>query len=294
LSRGIRQATLTLGFCFVSILSLSGGCSDDDVAGGGNGGTRLGPGEGVFVDSPVSGLAYQSGSKSGLTSASGVFRFDADHDIRFSIGSIVLGTAEPATRMSPLQLSGGTEVSDPTCTNLARFLQTIDDDGDPSNGIAVTDRMRAAAAGLGVNFAQSIDAFARDANVLLAIATLTSVSTAGPRPLVPAAEAQSRLEVALRAAYAGGYEGTYCRIDGDNEVTGGRWRMTVAADGVTSLAFTGTPGFQMNAMMSIAGEIDIALPDGADIVAGFDPDFGGRWSFAGEMGRFSESAECRR
>ena len=119
------------------------------------------PTSGVFLDSPVEGLGYSSGADSGLTTSTGEFSFEGS-TVSFFVGDIQMGSTNSATAITPVELAGDRDVTDPHTTNIARFLQTIDDDGDPNNGILITDAVRQAAIGKTINFDRSIAAFPRE------------------------------------------------------------------------------------------------------------------------------------
>lgn len=87
---------------------------------------------GVFLDSEVKGLTYQSGTNApAQTDENGTFSYTPGENLSFSVGGVQLGT-----------LADGA----PVCTpydfvipeNIARFLQSLDGDSDPSNGIDLT------------------------------------------------------------------------------------------------------------------------------------------------------------
>ena len=115
-------ALLTQGFI---------GCSSDDDDEG-----ITDPGSlefvGVFLDSEVEGLTYQSGGNPpGVTDQNGTFVYTPGQPISFSVGGVQLGSLDDG---------------DAVCTpndfmvpeNIARFLQSLDADNDPSNGIDLT------------------------------------------------------------------------------------------------------------------------------------------------------------
>ena len=248
--------------------------------------------QGVFTDSPVSGLSYSAGTHSGLTDTGGAFDFEAGDTLQLSLGGIVVGRAPATTRMSPLNLANASIVGHPLVTSIARFMQTIDDDGDVANGIQITDAQRAVAAGLAIDFAQTPAVFESDPNVIAVVDTLTSVSAAGARTLLSAATAQAHLNASLRAMYAGDYAGCYCRDNNGYGTSGGTWSMHVAADGAVDMTFTGTPSFQAAGTMLLTGTVNIAVTDGPDIYGSFQPAFGGRWYLGNESGSFYERERC--
>ena len=85
---------------------------------------------GAFIDSPVQGLGYQSGTATpGTTDANGTFDYTVGETLSFSVGGVVLGTLpDGAPVITPFDFAGATE-------NIARFLQTLDADRDHINGI---------------------------------------------------------------------------------------------------------------------------------------------------------------
>ena len=278
----------------VALAGLFVACGDDSPPAAPVGGsTGL---SGHFVDSYVQGLQYASGATTGDTDATGKFRYEKNTDVSFAVGDIGLGSAAPAAIMSPLNLVlGAPVVTNPTVTNLARFLQTIDDDANPANGIVITSAVRNAAAGQSINFLMNPASFESDANVQSVVAALTAATTAGTRSLVGASEAQAQLSSGIRAAFVGNngdYNGTFCVDQQYGQTDGGTWAMEVDDDGSVSIGFNGTPTFTATGTMDLRGNVTATAPGGVEVVASFDPDFGGRW-YAGEVnGSFSESADC--
>ncbi len=172
---------------------------------------------GVFVDSPVSGLDYSSGAQTGTTDASGGFTYELGKNVNFTVGGITLGSGLGQGVVTPVELvTGAVDEMDPTVTNIAAFLQSIDDDDDPNNGIAITSLQRDLAVNMNVNFEQSTHDFSQDGNVQTVVSELTAPTTAGARTLIDATTAQDHLRATLAgliADYVGTYTGTirtYC------------------------------------------------------------------------------------
>lgn len=258
-----------------------------------HGGLVLGANQGQFIDSPVEGVQFISGRTAGTTTASGVYSFESGQQIAFSVGSIVLGSATPTRLLSPLHMAGTTDITDPLATNIARFLQTIDNDGNPANGIKITAAVREAAVGKSVNFVQPIVDFESDPNVLSVINTLTTATQAGPRELVDAVSAQSHLEAGIRSAFVGQYSGKYCIDTEDVPQGGGVWVMTVAQDGKAKFEFVGAAVFNATCAMALNGSVYLNDPEGGNKVCGaFAPRFLGRWSHGTMKGTFSEGTKC--
>lgn len=100
---------------------------------------------GVFVDAPVEGVAYRmSTGEAGLTDSAGRFYYRAGATATFTVDGVTLPPVAAKAEVTPLDMVGATTPDDPRAVALARFLQTLDADGNPDNGIRV-DRTRLAA-----------------------------------------------------------------------------------------------------------------------------------------------------
>lgn len=141
-----------LNFFWVTIITamMLLGCGDDGEDGtDGTDGTdgvciespRLKNGR--FLDSAVQGLSYASGSLSGSTDPDGLYTYEEGTTVTFRIGDIVIGDNVPVkATMTPLDLVPGAQsYKDTTVTNILRFLQTIDDDLNPDNGILLEEEI---------------------------------------------------------------------------------------------------------------------------------------------------------
>ena len=80
-----------------------------------------------------------------------------------------------------MDLASAFDVTDPYVTNVARVLQILDDDADPSNGITIPAAVRGAAAGMSMDFDRDSGAFEADAGVQAANAALTAETSSGAR-----------------------------------------------------------------------------------------------------------------
>ncbi len=138
---------------------------------------------GVFLDSPVAGLTYSTTVKDQIVTAKtnedGMFFYAKGQSITFSIGSLVLGTAEGKSVITPVDLfADAAGVSDQRVVNMCVLLQTLDQDGDLNNNIRITEAISAIVskyAGL-INFDQTPAVFAADSNVK---ALLNELNVAG-------------------------------------------------------------------------------------------------------------------
>ncbi len=195
-----RRRMMGLGLLAGLAISCSGG-------GGGSG-----PPSGNFLDSAVSGLTYTSGTLVGTTDSNGRFRYRPGQQVMFAVGDLVIGLGPGAPIMTPVDLEGfATDETNEVVINIARFLQTLDFDQDPDNGIEITEAVQMAASGVNIDFTQSVANF--ETLEQADVDTITAVLPGGSRTLVPAAQAQAHLASTLRTAVAGRYEGRYSGDD---------------------------------------------------------------------------------
>jgi branched-chain amino acid transport system substrate-binding protein len=135
------------------------------ACGGGGGGTTSTPQTGVFSDSLVEGLNYKTETQSGVTDKDGKFKFLPGETITFSIGAINLPSAKASVKVTPLDLVGVTDANDRKVANILVLLQSLDSDGNPSNGITIPTSATSAAT-TSVNFDQATGAFATNSTLI--------------------------------------------------------------------------------------------------------------------------------
>ncbi len=118
--------------CFVAFSS-GGGSEDDENRDGLTVVVRTGE----FVDAPVQGLFYVSGSISGFTDSDGRFEYEEGESVSFFIGDIALGNAVPGKSLvTPLDLVVDGDIDSSAVINIARLLQSLDID-DEENTITL-------------------------------------------------------------------------------------------------------------------------------------------------------------
>lgn len=137
--------------------------------------------KGIFYDSPVEGLNYETQTLSGITNNKGKFEYREGETVTFSIGNFVLGSARGGERVTPADLvsrvSGDIlKLKQPILTNMARFLQSLDEDGNVENGITLTERIRILVNKYAdkINFNQTETAFTNDLNIKALFAELNA------------------------------------------------------------------------------------------------------------------------
>ena len=147
---------------------------------------------GVFIDSPVEGLTYQSGSNpEGTTDANGMFDYIVGETLRFSVGGVQLGTLPDGQAVvTPYDFGAAAE-------NIARLLQTLDADANHLNGIDL-----AAAAIALAGTAMDASTFTSDATTFEnAIQPVLDTALGGGATLIDAATALANLEAGTDSTF---------------------------------------------------------------------------------------------
>ena len=131
-ARGWRRR---FSICCALILGcLAPGCDDSD-----DGPVR----EGAFLDSAVAGLEYRTATLGGVTDARGAFQYREGEWVAFSVGDMELGQAKGRPVVTPRDLTiAGDHQPRPVTANICVFLQTLDADRNPRNGIDIPEATR--------------------------------------------------------------------------------------------------------------------------------------------------------
>jgi len=157
--------------------SSGGGGSDDDTV------VAAGSSKGLFVDAEVEGLSYTTSSGvEGVTDENGTYSYTPGDTISFSVGGVDIGTVTAAPKCTPTDF-GAAQL------NIARFIQSLDADGDPTNGID----LGAASAALASTTISS-DAFDGDDATFEANADIAAALTTTGDTLISAVDAQANLD----------------------------------------------------------------------------------------------------
>jgi hypothetical protein len=93
----------------------------------------------TFIDSPVSGLEFNTPTLSGTTDVNGNFIYKDGESVTFHIGNIYLGSAKPKDgKVTPLSIINTTDINDARVVRILQTLQSLDSDSNPSNGIVIS------------------------------------------------------------------------------------------------------------------------------------------------------------
>ena len=187
---------ISISFAFVLVLTACGG------GGGGGGGsgalpvsasTVSGLSTGYLIDSAVEGVTYTVTTKdgktiTGVTDASGTFKYVDGEKVVFSIGDIVFPATMGDSTITPLTMAQGS--TGPVATNVAYLLQSLDYDLDPSNGITIDPKVAQlkAIAVFGTNkidWTQDTAAFASSAQIKTLISQAKVLNPDNSNPSLP-------------------------------------------------------------------------------------------------------------
>jgi len=122
---------------------------------------------GVLLDAAVQGVDYATPTGSGTTDAKGQFSCKAGEKVSFTIGGIALGSVSCASTVTPQDLAAAAAISDDSVVNRLLFLQSLDQDGNPANGIQIPADVKAAFAGKALDFNGDATAFGTALAVIL-------------------------------------------------------------------------------------------------------------------------------
>ena len=139
---------------FPVLLSLLlAGCSKDVPADSENPTQNVQEKTGVFLDSAVEGLYYETITHSGYTNARGEFEYLEGEVITFFLGEFELGKAKAEPILSPISIASTPKATIYTkeVQYMAALLQTLDIDGNPENGIKLVPEVLDAIADLDLN-----------------------------------------------------------------------------------------------------------------------------------------------
>ena len=127
---------------FVGSLILSGCGGSDSSSDDNSNSNSTTTKKGYLVDSAISGVSYSCGDIQGITSSTGEFECSS-FPVTFNVGAYELGTIQELTsdaQIYPQDLLGvpRSSFTGDDLTELTQLLQSLDSDGNPSNGITIS------------------------------------------------------------------------------------------------------------------------------------------------------------
>lgn len=262
----MAPGTVIRTLCGTGLLFLAGSC------GGGNtdpeGPPASGELAGILYDTPVQGVAYSTSSGvTGVTDAAGGYAYNADDVVTFRLGGAVLGTSSGTGVLTPIELAAGGALR---LQNLLVLFQSLDNDGNPANGIVIPP---AAAAALtsDLNLNLSAGTFASAANAPLVAARAAGGITT---PIVTTNQANAEFKSQLLALLG--------------------FNIWILSADTRAIVVRATPGgsYVQGEVGPADGEGQSGLEMGVLLAAGFDPagywfdpagmtfDSNGRWGLS--------------
>ncbi len=94
---------------------------------------------GVFLDSPIVNIGYKTETINDVTNSLGEYKYLQGEIVTFFIGDLEFPPVQATGVVTPLDLAGSQDTSNSTVVNMIRLLQTLDKDGNPDNGIEITE-----------------------------------------------------------------------------------------------------------------------------------------------------------
>lgn len=110
---------------------------------------------GVFIDSPVINIGYKTETQEGVTNAAGEYLYQEGESVTFFIGDLKFPSAKAKQTITPLDLAQAKITTAPKVLNIIRLLQSLDKDGNPANGITITETAKATATQVNFDFSTS-------------------------------------------------------------------------------------------------------------------------------------------
>lgn len=257
-ARSIRVLPCVLG---LSVLVSACGGNDDTVAAATPAPPpppAVGSATGVFTDAAVQGVAYTTSSGvTGTTNALGQFTYNPSDTVSFKLGAVTLGAVTASALVTPVELSAG---SNDKLTNLLVLLQSLDDDGNASNGIKIA-AAAAAAVTTGVDLAQPSATFASAANTGLTAAMAAGGITRAVTTTTQATahfldQAKSLLSSQVWVGQIGNGDSAVLRISSAGDVLAGQFGPAGITDGsveygTAEATLVDSRGFKIASTLSI-------------------------------------------
>lgn len=113
---------------------------------------------GQFMENPVEGLIFRSESQEGVTNTNGEFKYVEGEIVEFFVGDIKVGEAIGNNKLTPVDIAEtpNASVNSEEVKNIAAFLQTLDIDNNPDNGIKISSEVVEAISITEINFQEPI------------------------------------------------------------------------------------------------------------------------------------------
>ena len=214
------------------------------------------------VDAPVEGLKYVSGGQNGFTGPNGEFTYDVGQAVTFSVGGVVVGQAQGASVITPIELvktaypSATVTASTPAVAQITQFLLTAS--SLTSSGSKIDPTATSACASQNINIST-----APPSSFSLLISQIAA--TAGNRPVTTASASVS---LYMRAGSVQCAAGGLSLIEMQRKLTDAGIQVLTAncgSDGMAHIALCGADDGRIGIFEVPATQAQDAL------VLGFEP-----------------------
>lgn len=135
------NSVIALSASFFVACGGGGGSSGSSTASSSSSGVN----SGVLLDAAVEGIDYKTATLSGVTDSLGTFKYKTGEQVTFSVGGITLGKANGSSVLTPKEMLGTSSLRDDKMIKMLRFMQSIDEDNNPSNGIKISQTLKTSA-----------------------------------------------------------------------------------------------------------------------------------------------------
>ncbi len=152
----------------LSIILLLTACGGGGGSSNNSSGSASTSNTGVFLDSPIVNIGYRTETLEGVTNSKGEYEYLPGETVTFFIGDLEFPPVTASGIVTPLDIAGTNDTNDVEVVNMVRLLQTLDGDGNPDNGISISDGAKSAATQ--VDFTLDVDSFAASTAVTELIA----------------------------------------------------------------------------------------------------------------------------
>ena len=141
------------------VLLLLSGCGSDSTGGT----TPVSQSTAFYVDSAIEGVTVDCGASSSVTASDGAFSFNTGAECHFKVGNVLLRTEGG--------VSNGQIVFEDN-VRTAQFLQILDMDGNPDNGIHIATQTAEVLAEMGVSSVPQSDVVLAEVEEAMDIANI--------------------------------------------------------------------------------------------------------------------------
>ncbi|WP_114326548.1 hypothetical protein [Candidatus Colwellia aromaticivorans] len=124
---------------------------------------------GVFLDSAVINIGYRTETLEGITNSAGQYQYLAGETVTFFIGDLVFPTINASPIVTPFDLANTEDITNNMVVNIIRLLQSLDQNGDSSDGISITELAKSSAVP-SIDFTQTVEDFSSSSDVLTLLA----------------------------------------------------------------------------------------------------------------------------